>query len=97
MCNVVKCNCLSYFNNASCLQLQVWSSQTGREHFTLISYSCICSKHFTDVDIISHPTKWVLKNKAVPSQFDWRNKQNLKQQLLRVVPNAVVAVQPIVV
>ena len=59
-----------------------------------MSYSCICCKHFTDEDISSHPTKWVLKNGAVPSQFDWSNKQNRKRQLLRVVPNAAVAVQP---
>jgi len=50
--------------------------------------------HFIDKDIISHPTKWVLKNGAVPLQFDWSNKQNRKQQLLRVVPKAAVAVQP---
>jgi len=57
-------------------------------------FHCICSKHFTDADVTSHPTKWVLKNGPVPSQFDWSNKQNRKQHLLRVVPNAAVAVQP---
>jgi len=65
--------------------------------YSLMSHSCICCKHFTDEDIVSHPTKWVLKNGAVPSQFDWSNKQNRKWQLLRVVPNAAVAVQPTVV
>jgi len=58
-----------------------------------MSYSCICYKHFTDEDIINHPSKWVLKN-GVPLQFDWSNKQNRKRQFLRVVPNAAMAVQP---
>ena len=53
-----------------------------------MSYSCICYKHFTDEDIVSHPMKWVLKNGAVLLQFDWSNKQNRKWQLLTVVPNA---------
>jgi len=74
------------------LQLYVWSSQT-RKQFTPMSYSCICYKHFTDEDIINHPSKWVLKN-GVPLQFDWSNKQNRKRQFLRVVPNAAMAVQP---
>jgi len=34
------------------------------------------------------------KNGAVPSQFDWSNKKNRIQQLLRVVPNVAVAIQP---
>jgi len=71
--------------------------QVRQEENILLLYlihAYACYKHFTDEDIINHLTKWVLKNGAVPPQFDWSNKQNRKQHLLRVVPNAAVAVQP---